>query len=35
MLELFVKVQLFSRDIKEKNRVKNKKVKARSLRREI
>ena len=37
MLELFVKVQMFSfvRDIKEKHKVKNKKLKARSLRTEI
>ena len=37
MLELFVKVRMFSfaRDIKEKHKVKNKKAKARSLRTEI
>ena len=37
MLELFVKVRMFSfaRDIKEKHKVKNKKTKARSLRTEI
>ena len=37
MLELFVKVQMFSfvRDIKEKHKVKNKKLKAQSLRTEI
>ena len=37
MLELFVKVQMFSfaRDNREKHKVKNKKTKARSLRTEI